>query len=286
MSVDVSPFYDEATGTITYVVAEPLSRHCAVIDPVLDYDASSGRTATTGAGTVAQFIMEQGYTVDWILETHVHADHMTGACHLQGKLGGQRGIGAEIVAVQRTFAEIFNLDAGFSANGSQFDRLFEDDAELSMGELTLKVIHSPGHTPACVCYQVGDAVFTGDTVFMPDFGTARCDFPGGDARTLFHSIRRILALPPETRVFVGHDYGTKERSPAWETTIAAERASSIHVRDDVSEEAFVAMREARDVELGYPKLILPSIQVNIRGGKFPDPDSNGVSYLKIPLNAL
>jgi glyoxylase-like metal-dependent hydrolase (beta-lactamase superfamily II) len=286
MSVDVSPFYDEATGTITYVVADPLSRHCAVIDPVLDYDASSGRTATTGADTAAQFIMEQGYTVDWILETHVHADHMTGACHLQSKFGGQRGIGAEIVAVQRTFAEIFNLDADFSANGSQFDRLFEDDAELSMGELTLKVIHSPGHTPACVCYQAGDAVFTGDTVFMPDFGTARCDFPGGDARTLFHSIRRILALPPETRVFVGHDYGTKERSPAWETTIAAERASSIHVRDDVSEEAFVAMREARDAELGYPKLILPSIQVNIRGGKFPNPEPNGVSYLKIPLNAL
>jgi glyoxylase-like metal-dependent hydrolase (beta-lactamase superfamily II) len=286
MSVDVTPFYDEATGTITYVVADPSTGHCAVIDPVLDYDASSGRTAIAGADTVAQFIVEQGHTVDWILETHVHADHMTGACHLQGKFGGQRGIGAEIVAVQRTFAEIFNLGADFSSDGSQFDRLLEDDAELSVGGLTLKVLHSPGHTPACVCYQVGDAVFTGDTVFMPDFGTARCDFPGGDARTLFHSIRRILALPPETRVFVGHDYGTKERSPAWESTIAAERASSIHVRDDVSEEDFVAMREARDAELGYPKLILPSIQVNIRGGKFPDPESNGVSYLKIPLNAL
>ncbi len=286
MSIDVTPFYDEATGTITYVVADPSTRHCAVIDPVLDYDASSGRTSTTGVDTVAQFIVDQGYTVDWILETHIHADHMTGACHLQSKFGGQRGIGAEIVAVQRTFAEIFNLDADFSADGSQFDRLLEDEVELSVGELTLKVLHTPGHTPACVCYQVGDVVFTGDTVFMPDFGTARCDFPGGDARTLFHSIRRILALPPETRVFVGHDYGTNERSPAWKTTIASERASSIHVRDDVSEEAFVAMREARDAELGYPKLILPSIQVNIRGGKFPNPEPNGVSYLKIPLNAL
>lgn len=286
MSVDVTPFYDEATGTITYVVADPSTRHCAIIDPVLDYDASSGRTATTGVDTVARFIGEQGYTVDWILETHVHADHMTGACHLQDKLGGQRGIGAEIVAVQRTFAEVFNLGSDFPADGSQFDRLFEDGAELSLGDLTMKVVHSPGHTPACVCYQVGDAVFTGDTVFMPDFGTARCDFPGGDARTLFRSIRRILALPPETRVFVGHDYGTPERPPAWETTIAAERESSVHVSDGVSEEDFVAMREARDAELGFPNLILPSIQVNLRGGKFPDPEPNGVSYLKIPLNAL
>lgn len=286
MSVDVTPFYDEATGTVTYVVADPSTRHCAVVDPVLDYDASSGRTATAGADTVARFVGEQGYTVDWILETHVHADHMTGACHLQEKLGGQRGIGAEIVAVQRTFAEIFNLGGDFPADGSQFDRLFEDGAELPLGDLTITVLHSPGHTPACVCYRVGDAVFTGDTVFMPDFGTARCDFPGGDARTLFRSIQRILALPPETRVFVGHDYGTKKRTPAWETTIAAERDSSVHVRDGVSEDDFVAMRETRDAELDFPKLILPSIQVNLRGGKFPDPEPNGVSYLKIPLNAL
>lgn len=286
MPVDVTPFYDEATGTITYVVADPSTRHCAIIDPVLDYDASSGRTATSGADTVARFVAKQDYTVDWILETHVHADHMTGACHLQDKLGGQRGIGAEIVAVQRTFADIFNLGPDFPTNGSQFDRLFEDGAELPLGDLTMKVLHSPGHTPACVCYQVGDAVFTGDTVFMPDFGTARCDFPGGDARTLFRSIRRILALPPETRVFVGHDYGTPERPPAWETTIAAECESSVHVRDGVSEEDFVTMREARDAELGFPNLILPSIQVNLRGGKFPDPEPNGVSYLKIPLNAL
>lgn len=286
MSVDVTPFYDEATGTITYVVADPSTRHCAIVDPVLDYDASSGRTATGGADAVAQFVAKQGYTVDWILETHVHADHMTGACHLQDKLGGQRGIGAEIVAVQRTFADIFNLGSDFPTDGSQFDRLFEDGAELSLGDLTVTVLHSPGHTPACVCYQVGDAIFTGDTVFMPDFGTARCDFPGGDARTLFRSIRRILALPPETRVFVGHDYGTKERAPAWETTIATQRESSVHVRDGVSEEDFVAMREARDAELGFPNLILPSIQVNLRGGRFPEPESNGVSYLKIPLNAL
>jgi len=286
MPVDVTPFYDDATGTITYVVADPSTRHCAIIDPVLDYDASSGRTAARGADTVAQFVGKQDYTVDWILETHVHADHMTGACHLQAELGGQRGIGAEIVAVQRTFAEVFNLGPDFPTDGSQFDRLFEDGAKLPLGDLTVKVLHSPGHTPACVCYQIGDAVFTGDTVFMPDFGTARCDFPGGDARTLFHSIRRILALPPETRVFVGHDYGTKDRSPAWETTIAAERDSSVHMRDTVTEEDFVTMREARDAELDFPKLILPSIQVNLRGGKFPDPESNGVSYLKIPLNAL
>ena len=286
MTVDVTPFYDEATGTITYVVADPSARRCAVIDPVLDYDASSGRTATDGIDTVARHVAAEGYTVDWILETHIHADHMTGACHLQDTLGGQRGIGAEIVTVQRTFAEIFNLGADFATDGSQFDRLFEDGTEIPLGGLTLKAIHTPGHTPACLCYQTGDAVFTGDTVFMPDFGTARCDFPGGDARTLYASIRKILSLPPETRVFVGHDYGTDKRSPAWETTVAAERASNVHVRDEVSEEDFVAMREARDAELGYPKLILPSIQVNMRGGRFPDPETNGVSYLKIPLNAL
>lgn len=286
MNPEVTPFYDDATGTITYVVVDPATKCCAVIDPVLDYDASSGRTATTGVDRVTDFVKDKGFSVEWILETHVHADHMTSACHVQEQLGGKRGIGKEIVVVQRTFGEIFNLGTAFPTDGSQFDRLFEDGAQVPLGDMTLEILHSPGHTPACICYRVGDSMFTGDTIFMPDFGTARCDFPGGDARTLFASIRRLLALPEATRVFVGHDYGTEERSPAWETTVAEQRANNIHVCDAISEDEFVAMRETRDAELSYPKLILPSIQVNIRGGGFPEPEDNGVAYLKTPLNIL
>ena len=286
MTAEVTPFHDNATGTVTYVVADPTTKNCAIIDPVLDYDPSAGRTATAGADKVADFIGQQGLAVEWILETHIHADHMTAARYLQDKLGGKRGIGGEIVGVQRTFAEIFNLGDAFTADGSQFDALFADGAQIPLGNLLLEAMHTPGHTPACLCYRTEAAVFTGDTVFMPDFGTARCDFPGGDARTLYASIKRVLALPPETRVFVGHDYGTEERSPAWESTVGIERESNLHVRDGISEDAFVEMREARDATLGYPALILPSIQVNIRGGDFPEPESNGVAYLKIPLNAL
>lgn len=283
---EVTPFYDKATGTVTYVVADPSSKCCAVIDPVLDYDAKSGRTSTEGVERVGDFIRQQGLAVALILETHVHADHMTGARHVQAQFGGKRGIGSEIVAVQQTFAAVFNLSAAITTDGSEFDYLFMDEARVPLGELELEVLHTPGHTPACVCYRIGDAVFTGDTVFMPDFGTARCDFPGGDARTLYASIRRILSLPGDTRVFVGHDYGRENRAPAWETTIAAERAANIHVGDAVTEDDFVQMREKRDAELAYPNLILPSIQVNIRGGAFPEPESNGISYLKIPLNAV
>lgn len=282
----VTPFYDKATGTITYVVADPPTKRCAVIDPVLDYDAKSGRTSTAGLEIVADFIGQQGLSVDWILETHVHADHITGARELQAQFGGKRGIGSAIAAVQQTFAPVFNLGPDFATDGSQFDQLFDDGARVPLGELELEVFHTPGHTPACVCYRLGDAIFTGDTVFMPDFGTARCDFPGGDARTIYASIRRILSLPGESRVFVGHDYGTKNRSPAWETTVAEQRAKNIHVGDAVSEDDFVQMREKRDSELDFPNLILPAIQLNIRGGGLPEPEQNGVSYLKIPINVV
>ena len=286
MKADVTPFFDEVTCTATYVVADPESRACAVIDSVLDYDPASGRTSTANADKVIAFVAQNALSAAWILETHAHADHLTAARYLKEQLGGRTGIGAAIARVQQTFAEIFNCGAEVAADGSQWDRLFGDGDAEPLGALTIEAMHTPGHTPACSCYLIGDAVFTGDTIFMPDFGTARCDFPGGSARQLYASVQRILALPPETRVFVGHDYGGESRSFAWESTVAEQRRENKHVREGVGEEEFVRRREARDQELDLPRLILPSLQVNIRGGALPDPESNGVSYLKIPLNAL
>ena len=286
MKADVTPFFDERTFTVTYVVADPGSGACAVVDSVLDYDSKSGRTSTAGADKVLAFVRDNELEPKWILETHAHADHLTAARYLRENLGAKTGIGAAVRRVQQTFAEIFNIGPEFPRDGSQWDRLFDDSDIESLGELAIEAMHTPGHTPACVCYRIGDAVFTGDTIFMPDMGTGRCDFPGGSAAQLYASIQRILALPPETRVFAGHDYGPGGRPYAWESTVGNQRATNMHLRDGISEQEFVRMREARDAELDFPNLILPSVQVNIRGGALPSPEDNGVSYLKIPLNAL
>jgi len=286
MVPDVTALFDQRTFTITYIVADPASRRAAVIDSVLDYDPAGGRTWTESADAVIECVTAQGLTVDWILETHLHADHLTAAPYLKDKLGGEVAIGARIAEVQQTFAEIFHPEPGFAADGSQFDRLLGDGDGLDLGGLSLDVLLSPGHTPACAVYRIGDAAFCGDTIFMPDFGTARCDFPGGSARQLYRSIRRILDLAPQTRIFVGHDYGPGGRDYAWETTVADQRATNKHVRDGIDEDTFVAMREARDAELKLPHLILPAVQVNMRAGHLPPPDGQGIAYLKIPLNAL
>jgi glyoxylase-like metal-dependent hydrolase (beta-lactamase superfamily II) len=283
---EVKEFFDPATSTFSYVVADPATRRAAIIDSVLDFDAKSGRTATRSADALIAHVRERGLAVAWLLETHVHADHLTAAPYLKEKLGGRIAIGAHITAVQGTFRKVFNAEAHFAADGSQFERLFADGDAFCIGDLKAWVMHTPGHTPACVSYVIGDAVFVGDTLFMPDYGTARCDFPGGDARTLYRSIRRILALPPETRLFMCHDYRPGGRPLRWETTVAEQRAHNIHVRDGIDEDAFVAMRTARDRTLDMPALILPSVQVNMRAGRFPPPDSNGVSYLKLPVNAF
>jgi glyoxylase-like metal-dependent hydrolase (beta-lactamase superfamily II) len=280
MNPQVQPFFDPATWTVTYVVHD--GRSAAIIDSVLDYEPKSGRTATRSAERVAEFVRARRLTVQWILETHAHADHLSAAPCLRAHLGGRIAIGARIREVQATFREVFNLEKELPA----FDRLFEQGERFAIGALEAEAIHVPGHTPADMAYRIGDAVFVGDTLFMPDVGTARADFPGGDARTLYRSIRRLLALPPETRVFVCHDYPPPGREPRWETTVAQQRAANIHVRDGVSEDEFVAMRTARDRTLEMPTLILPSIQVNIRAGELPLPEDNGRSYLKIPLNAL
>ncbi len=282
---EVHGFFDEVTFTVTYVVVDPETRNAAIIDPVLDYDFRSGRTGTDSADKVLAFVKEQGLTVPWILDTHVHADHMTGAAHVKEQLGAPTGIGRHVCTVQETFRKLYNIP-DLATDGSQFDRLFEDGDTFTIGTLEAHVMHTPGHTPACLTYVIGDAAFCGDTLFMPDYGSARCDFPGGDARTLFRSNRRILSLDPATRIFVGHDYMPNGRPVAWETTVAEERADNIHVNDSVSEDDFVAMREARDATLNMPNLILPSLQVNLRNGAFPPPEDNGVSYLKIPLNAV
>ncbi len=286
MKADITPFFEETTCTATCVAADPRSGACAVIDAVLDYDPKSGRTSTSSADKVIAFIEGNGLKPEWILETHAHADHLTAARYLKEKLGARTGIGAKVLIVQQTFGDIFNIGPEFARDGSQWDRLFEDGDVEPLGDLAIEAIHTPGHTPACVSYRIGDAVFTGDTVFMPDMGTGRCDFPGGSATQLYASIQRILALPPETRVFVGHDYGPGGRDYAWESTVAEQRAENVHVHDGVGERDFVRMREARDAELDYPRLILPSVQVNIRGGALPPPEDNGISYLKIPLDAL
>ncbi len=283
---EVTAFFHEATNTVTYVVHEEGGLQCAIIDSVLDYDAASGRTATTAADEVIAHVRGNDLEVAWILETHAHADHLTAAPYLKQHLGGRIAIGEHIVAVQETFKRVFNLGDEFAADGSQFDHLFADGAEIQLGALTGQVMHTPGHTPACVAYIFGDCVFVGDTIFMPDYGTARTDFPGGDAATLYRSIHKLLSLPEETRLFMCHDYAPGERDFAWQSSVVAERTDNIHVNDGVSEAEFVAMRTARDGQLDMPTLILPSIQVNIRAGALPPPEDNGVSYLKIPLNAV
>ncbi len=282
----VHGLFDPATATVTYIVHDGPGTACAIVDPVLDYDPKSGRTRTASADQVIDFVTAQGLRVEWILETHAHADHLSAAPYLKAKLGGKIAIGHRITAVQQVFKRIFNLEPGFRVDGSQFDVLLEDDQVFHIGRLEARAMAVPGHTPACMAYRVGDAVFVGDTLFMPDVGTARCDFPGGDAKTLYASVRRILALPPETRLFMCHDYPPTDRPIAWETTVAEQRAKNIHVRDGIAEAQFVEMRTRRDATLQMPVLILPSVQVNIRAGERPPAESNGISYLKIPLDAL
>lgn len=282
----VHGIFDPATWTMTYVVYEQEGGACAIIDSVLDYDPKSGRTSTQSADQVVDFVQEKKLQVQWILETHAHADHVTAAPYLKTKLGGQTGIGDHITSVQQVFKGIFNLEESFQTDGSQFDRLLDADETFAIGNLTARVLYVPGHTPACVAYQIGDAVFVGDTLFMPDVGSARCDFPGGCAKTLYASARKILSLPDHTRLFMCHDYPPNDRAVRFETSVAEQRAHNIHLHDGISETEFVRMRTERDATLAMPVLILPAVQVNIRAGEFPPKDSNGVSYLKIPLNAL
>lgn len=286
MQPKVKSFFDEATSTATHVVSDPKTGHAAIIDSVKDFDPKSGRTSTKSADEVISYIRAEELTVEWILETHVHADHLTAAPYLKQELGGKIGIGSQIQAVQGVFKSVFNAEEQFAVDGRQFDKLFADEEVFFIGELQASVMHTPGHTPACATYLIGDAAFVGDTLFMPDFGTARCDFPGGDARVLFRSIRKILTLPPETRLFLCHDYAPGGREYRWETTVAAERAENIHVHNGVSEDDFVEMRSTRDKQLSMPQLILPSVQVNMRAGELPPADDNGVHYLKLPVDAL
>ncbi len=275
--------FDQATHTVSYVAWDPATRRAAVIDPVLDYDHRAGRVSHRSADDLLGFVAEQGLSVDWVLETHAHADHLSAAPYLQEKTGAPIGIGARITEVQRTFAPVFGLD-DVSGDGREFDRLFRDGDSFPLGGLQVEVMHTPGHTPACVSYRLGEAVFVGDTLFMPDYGTARADFPGGDARTLYRSIHRLLALPDATRLYLCHDYKAPGRDHfAWETTVGEEKAHNIHVGGGVDEASFVAMREARDATLAAPVLLLPSLQVNIRAGRLPDPDRDGRRYLRIPL---
>ncbi len=286
MQAQVKAFFDPATWTVSQVVFDAPGGHCALVDSVLDYDPKSGRTRTDSADQLIAFVREQNLMVDWILETHAHADHLSAAPYLRKHLGGKIAIGGKITQVQNVFKGIFHLEPEFATNGSQFDHLFEDGDTFAIGALQAQALSVPGHTPACMAYQVGDAVFVGDTLFMPDVGTARCDFPGGNAHTLYQSVRKLLSLPPETRLFMCHDYPPEGREAQWECTVADQRARNIHVHDGVSEAEFVAMRTKRDAGLAMPVLILPSVQVNIRAGELPPPEANGVSYLKIPLNAL
>jgi len=286
-AVPVQSFFDEATFTATHVVWDPESMAAAIIDSVLDFDQASGRTATSSADAVIAFATARKLRVEWLLETHAHADHVSAASYLQAKLGGHIAIGQDIRAVQEAFGKIFNEGRDFARDGSQFDRLFTDGDEFSIGAIPATALHVPGHTPADMAYVVGDAAFVGDTLFMPDYGTARCDFPGGDARQLYRSIRRLLALPDRTRLFLCHDYKAPGRdSFAWQTTVGAQRRDNLHVHDGVDEEAFVAMRTTRDATLCTPRLLLPSIQINIRAGHLPEPEGNGTRYLKVPLNTI
>ncbi|MBJ7439600.1 MAG: MBL fold metallo-hydrolase [Sphingopyxis sp.] len=283
----VKSFFDEPTNTVSYVVHDPATREAAIIDSVLDFDAAAGRTSVASADAIITYVAAENLSITWLLETHAHADHLSAAPYLKGKVGGVLAIGREIIQVQNVFGKIFNEGTEFARDGSGFDHLFEDGDRFKIGTIDAAVLHVPGHTPADLAYVIGDAVFTGDTLFMPDYGTARTDFPGGDSRQLFRSIRRLMALPEHTRLFHCHDYKAAGRdSFAWETTVGAQRTSNVHVHEGVSEDDFVEMRDARDATLSMPKLILPSIQVNMRGGHLPEPESNGTRFLKIPLNVL
>ena len=283
----VRAFFDEPTFTASYVVHDPATKVAAIIDSVLDFDQPSGRTSFASADAMIAYVEQEGLRVEWLLETHAHADHLSAAPYLQERLGGKLAIGAEIATVQNVFGKIFNEGTRFARDGSQFDRLLVDGDTLMIGGIPLIALHVPGHTPADMAYIVGDAVFTGDTMFMPDYGSARADFPGGDARKLYRSVRRLMKLPDESRVFLCHDYKAPNREEyVWETTMLAERTGNVHVHEGVSEDDFVEMRTQRDATLAMPRLILPSIQVNMRGGRMPEPEENGVSYLKLPLNQL
>lgn len=284
---EVKGFFDEATNTISYVVKDPASRSAAIIDSVMDIDYPAGRLSTKSADAIIAYVREHDLAVEWLIETHVHADHLSAAPYIQAKIGGKLGIGEHITTVQDVFGKVFNEGTEFRRDGSQFDRLFKDGDTYRIGNMTAFVIYTPGHTPACTTHVIGDAAFVGDTLFMPDGGTARADFPGGDARTLYRSMRKILeTLPPETRLFMCHDYGPGNREIRWETTVAEERKHNIHVRDGISEDEFVKMREARDKTLSMPRLIIPSLQVNMRGGRLPEPEDNGKHFLKVPINGL
>jgi glyoxylase-like metal-dependent hydrolase (beta-lactamase superfamily II) len=281
----VQAFFDEYTFTYSYLVKDPQSNSCALVDSVLNFDPASGKTSTSSADELITAVRDQGLTVEWILETHVHADHLSAAPYLQKELGGKLGIGVEIKTVQEVFGQVFNEGTEFARDGSQFDHLFQDGETFHVGNLQAQVLHTPGHTPACLTYVIGDAGFVGDTIFMPDFGTARCDFPGGDARKLYQSIQKIFALPDATRLFMCHDYKAPGREEfRYETSVGEEKANNVHVGAGKSEDEFVKMRSERDATLGMPRLILPSVQVNMRAGQFPPAEGNGVSYLKLPLN--
>ena len=283
---EVTPFFDTLTNTVSYVVKDPGSNACAVIDSVMDIDYAAGRIAYKSADNIIAFITQHSLKLEWLIETHVHADHLSGAPYFQGKLGGKIGIGERIAVVQETFGKVFNEGTEFRRDGSQFDRLFKDDDSYQIGAMKAFAVHTPGHTPACMTHVIRDAAFVGDTLFMPDGGSARADFPGGDARMLYRSIRRILSLPRETRLFMCHDYGPNGREIRCETTVAEQCAHNIHARDGITEDEFVATREARDRTLDMPQLIIPSLQVNMKAGQLPAPDASGTRFLKVPLNAL
>ncbi len=287
MSPEIKAFFDEATNTVSYVVKDPEGASCAVIDSVLDYDQAAGRTSTDSADQIIQFIQDNELKLAWILESHVHADHLSAAPYLQEQLGGKIGIGDQITVIQDTFGKIFNEGTQFQRDGSQFDALFSEGDSVHVGQLRVDVLHTPGHTPACLTYVIGDAAFVGDTLFMPDFGTARCDFPGGSAEDLYQSIQKILSLPDETRIFVGHDYKAPGRDEfAWETTVGEQKALNVHIGEGRPMEDFVSMRTERDAKLGMPRLILPSLQTNMRAGHMPEPDESGKRFFKVPINEL
>ena len=287
MTPDATAFFDDPTNTVSYVVKDPHGTACAIIDSVLDFDHASGSTDTKNADAIIAHIKSHALDVAWILESHVHADHLSAAPYLQEQLGGKIGISDNITVIQNTFGKVFNEGTEFQRDGSQFDQLFKDGDSIHIGQLRVDILHTPGHTPACLTYLIGDAAFVGDTLFMPDFGTARCDFPGGSAQNLYASIQKILALPDETRIFVGHDYKAPGREEfAWETTVGAQKAANVHVGGGRAADDFVQMRETRDATLGMPRLIVPSLQVNMRAGNMPEPDDQGDVFLKIPINKL
>lgn len=287
MTPEVTAFFDSATNTISFVVKDPEGASCAIIDSVLDFDYSSGRTSTASADEVIAYVKDNNLNVEWLLESHVHADHLSAAPYIQEQVGGKIGIGKNITIVQDTFGKVFNEGTEFQRDGSQFDQLFTEGDSIMIGQMRCDVLHTPGHTPACLTYVIGDAAFVGDTLFMPDFGTARCDFPGGSSEMLYQSIQKILALPDETRIFVGHDYKAPGRDEyAWETTVAEQKARNVHVGEGKDKDAFVEMRDARDATLDMPKLIIPSLQVNMRAGQMPEPDEKGDVFLKVPVNKL